>query len=381
LSNGHAATLGHPGAGAAPPSPRRAPSFRWSWRVGRIAGIDVRIHATFLVLLAWIGIAHLLTGDWRTALEGMGLVVCTFGAIVIHELSHALVARRFGIPTHDITLLPIGGVSTLERMPDRPIEELLVAAVGPFTNFVIALVLFGVLLLMGKPIFPEDFAVIGGPFLSKLAWINVSLGIFNLLPAFPMDGGRVLRAALATRLGRLRATAVAARVGQAAALGLGFMGLWVSPMLLLIALFVWMGAQQELVSVRLSAKLSKLEVADAMVRDFRVLEADWSLSQASQLSASGFQHDFLVTRRGSLSGALNRDTLARSLATLGPTAKVEDAMLTEVVTLAPEMQLSDALARMREQNAPAAAVMENGRLVGMLTAENVAERIAGLGAS
>jgi Zn-dependent protease len=346
-----------------------------------VAGIDLRIHATFLVLLAWIAIAHGVSGDWRTAVEGVALVLCTFGVIVIHELSHALVARGFGIPTHDITLLPIGGVSTLERMPDKPVEELLVAVVGPLTNFAIAAALFLALFISGSPIFPEDFAVIGGPFFAKLAWINVSLGLFNLLPAFPMDGGRVLRAALATRLGRLRATTVAARVGQGSALLLGFLGLWVSPLMLLIAFFVWMGAQQELVSVRLSAHLSKLEVSDAMVRDFRALDVQWSLQQASALSASGFQHDFLVTRAGALAGVLNRDNLVQSLRVLGPQARVEAAMVPEVVVVAPHMQLSDALARMRDANASCAAVMEDGKLVAMLTAQNVAERIAGLGAS
>jgi Zn-dependent protease len=374
------ATAGHPPSGAAP-SPRRAPSFRWSWRIGRLFGIDLRIHATFLILLAWIGIAHFLSGNLVTALEGVALVVCTFGVIVVHELSHALVARRFGIPTRDITLLPIGGVSTLERMPDRPTEELLVAIVGPLTNFALALLLFAGLYLNGRSFVPENISVIGGPFLAKLAWINISLGVFNLLPAFPMDGGRVLRAALATRMGRLRATTVAARVGQASALLLGFAGLWLSPVLVLIAFFVWMGAQQELSSVRLTAQLSKLDVSDAMVRDFKVLDAEWTLKQAAALSAGGFQHEFLVTRAGALVGALNRDMIAPARSALGAEAKVEAAMRPGVVTVSPQMNLGEALAQMREASATCAAVMDEGRLLAMLTAENVAERLAGLGAS
>jgi hypothetical protein len=266
-------------------------------------------------------------------------------------------------------------------MPDRPIEELLVAVVGPLTNFALAAALFLIVALMHRPLLPEDAALVGGPFIAKLAWINISLGVFNLLPAFPMDGGRVLRAALATRMGRLRATTIASRVGQAAALLLGFAGLWLSPVMLLIAFFVWMGAQQELVSVRMTAQLSKLDVADAMVRDFRVLDADFSLEQAAQLSAGGFQHEFLVTRMGTLLGALNRDGLAQALKTLGPQARVEAAMQTSVVTVEPKMQLADALNRMREAGATSAAVLQDGRLVAMLTVENVAERLGGLGAS
>ncbi|HRO11137.1 site-2 protease family protein, partial [Amaricoccus sp.] len=219
----------------------------WSTKIGRFAGIDVYVHATFFLLLAWVAWAYYAeTGT----LEGVGsrilLVLLLFLCVVLHEYGHALTARRFGIGTRSITLLPIGGLALLEKMPKDPREEIIVALAGPAVNVVIATLLY---LLLGVSARPGALLDLSGSLLPTLLVANLMLAIFNLLPAFPMDGGRVLRATLAMRMDRVRATAIAARVGQGLAIGLGLLGLLGNPILILIAAFIWIGAGTEAVAV------------------------------------------------------------------------------------------------------------------------------------
>jgi Zn-dependent protease len=230
----------------------------WSWNIGRIAGIRLYVHFTFFILLAWIGLQHYEAHrELLEALSGMAFIVTLFGIVVLHELGHALAARRYGIPTRDITLLPIGGVARLERMPNDPWQELVVALAGPAVNVVLAAGIFA-LLVLGEGFAPlADVMRVGGSFLGQLFWINVMLAVFNLLPAFPMDGGRVLRALLAMWLPYVHATQLAASIGQGLALVFGFLGLLAffglpfNPMLLFVALFVWLGAEQEAAMVQM----------------------------------------------------------------------------------------------------------------------------------
>src|SRR5512133_183850 len=220
--------------------------MKWQWKLGKFAGIDVYVHATFLLLIGWVGYSHWLEHhNWGEVLSGILFILALFLCVVLHEYGHALTARKYGIKTRDITLYPIGGVARLERMPDKPIEELWVALMGPAVNVVIAAALFAYLFVTNSLVPVNELTVASGSFLVRLMAVNISLVLFNLIPAFPMDGGRVLRALLAMRMEYVRATQVAANIGQGMAFLLGFIGLFGNPFLLFIALFVWIGASQE----------------------------------------------------------------------------------------------------------------------------------------
>ncbi|MBL8906833.1 MAG: site-2 protease family protein, partial [Rhizobiales bacterium] len=224
----------------------------WSFPLGRIAGTEVRIHITFFLLLAWFGIVAGAQGGRAAAAESILFILAVFACVLAHEFGHVLMARHYGIQTRDITLLPIGGVANIEKMPDRPGQELLIAVAGPAVNVAIVLILVAVLGVRiggGSIDTPAGWEALG--FLQRLAIVNAMLVLFNLLPAFPMDGGRVLRALLSMRLGRMKATRLATRIGQASAFGLGFLGLFGNPLLIVIAVFVFLAASQEAYAVEL----------------------------------------------------------------------------------------------------------------------------------
>jgi len=347
----------------------------WSFRVGRIAGIDLHIHVTFLLLLGWISLAHLLEhGDVAEALGGLIFILALFTIVVLHELGHALAARGFGIPTRDITLLPIGGVARLERMPEEPRQELVVALAGPAVNVALAFIFYLVLAVFYGGLAPVDGVVrVGGGFLNQLFWVNVSLVAFNLLPAFPMDGGRVLRALLAMRLDYVRATQIAATVGQGFALLLGFLGLFANPFLVFIALFVWMGAAREASMVQLRSALDGIPVQRAMITDFQTLHPRDSLGQAVELLMAGFQQDFPVVDNGRLVGMLTRNALASAVRQHHSDTPVGEVMEREFVTAEPRTMLHCALARLRNGGPRSIPVVQDGQLLGLLTADNLAE--------
>ena len=350
--------------------------MKWSWRLGRLFGIDVFVHATFLILLAWVGMSHYQReGNVHGALAGVAFILAVFGTVVLHEFGHALTARRFGIKTKDITLLPIGGVARLERMPEKPGQELLVALAGPAVNVAIAVVLYVFLKSAGQPLVLADQSIMGGgPFLTKLLWVNVMLAVFNLLPAFPMDGGRALRALLALRGDYVRATRTAAGVGQAMALLLGLLGLFTNPFLVFIALFVWIGAAGEAGAVQTKAALTGLPIQAAMVTDFRVLTANDSLKIASEALLAGSQLDFpVVDESGGIVGVLTRTNLIRGLTTSGPEAVVHTVMTRKFETADPGEMLEGALARLQGSECSSLPVVRHGRVVGIVTPENIGE--------
>ncbi len=355
-------------------SPRRGRTrpISWSFSVATIGGIDVRIHATLLVLFAWIAAAYALAGAGAAgAATGVALVVCMFGAVLLHELGHALAARSFGVRTRDITLLPVGGLSRLERMPPRPLHELIVALTGPLVNLVLAGILALGLEAAGAPLLPRDLLSVGGPFAAQLLWVNLSLAAFNLLPAFPTDGGRALRAILAMGLGRTRATDIAAGIGRIFALALGLLGVVSSALLAIAAIFLYIAAGEEQRWTRLLGAVEGLPVERAMVTCFQPLDARARLAEAAARVVAGAPSDFPVQEGERLVGVLTRVDLVAGLVADGPDAPVAAFMEKDVEIVAPSEPLENAVELVR--SGVPVVIAKDGELVGLLGADALPE--------
>ena len=351
--------------------------MKWSWKIGRVGGIDLRVHATFFILLAWMALVYYRqSGTAGGAARGVLFTIALFASVVLHELGHASAARRVGVPTRDITLLPIGGVARLEYIPRRAKQELGIALAGPAVTVVIALALALVLTLLHAPLRMVSDAVVSGSvpaFLAQLMWVNVSLLVFNLLPAFPMDGGRVLRAGLAMRTGYPRATEIAARVGRAFALLFGLVGLFYSPFLVLIALFVWLGAAAESSALQEHEILGGITVDRVMIRELRTLSPTETLEAAMGHVLEGFQHDFPVVENGQVVGVLTRAAMLEGLGRHGLASPVSASMDSSFRTTTPTEPVERAVARLRECHCATMPVVDDGHLRGVLTSENIAE--------
>jgi Zn-dependent protease/CBS domain-containing protein len=348
-----------------------------SFHVGRIAGIDIKIHVTFFLLLAWIGYIYYRSGGIPAAVEGVIFVVLIFLCVLLHELGHALAAGRYGIKTPDITLLPIGGVARLERMPDKPVEEVVVALAGPAVNVGIALVLWIVIGVAGSLPSPEIMQETGSSLLVRLFAVNIWLVLFNMIPAFPMDGGRVLRAVLAVRMNYARATQVAASIGQGIAFVFFILGLLWNPMLLLIAIFVYFGAGSEAAFARMKSVSRDLRVSAAMVTQFQTLPLDAALNEAVEALLRTSQHEFPITdNHGKVRGILTRDDMIAALRKSGPETPVAEVMRVDIPSVPQSMLFDRAFALMQQCRCPALPVLDSaGRLVGLFTPENVGEMI------
>jgi len=356
--------------------------MKWSIKLGTYVGIPVYMHLTFLLLLAWVAIAHAMRYHRVDAvLAGLAFILVIFLCVVLHEFGHALVARRYGIKTRDITLLPIGGLARLERMPDDPRQELWVALAGPAVNVVIAAVLWGAMEAGGLVVPVDELTMTGGPFLERVMLINVFLVAFNLIPAFPMDGGRVLRALLATRMEYSRATGIAASVGQFVAFLFGLVGLLGgNPVLLFIAFFVWIGAAGEASMVQMKTSLGGIPVWDAMITGYDVLAPDARLADAVELTLTTSQKDFPVVAEDRVVGILVQKDLLAALSKEGDSARVDTVMQREFETLDASEMLETAFQRLTACRCNTAPVTFQGRLVGLVTMDNIGEFIAIQGA-
>ena len=348
--------------------------MKWSWKIARVAGIDVFMHSTFLLLIGWIAISTWLAEqNVADTLMSVLFVLALFLCVVLHEYGHALTARKYGIQTKDITLLPIGGVARLERMPDQPLQELWVALAGPAVNVVIAVVLFIGLSVTNSLQSLASISLTSGSFFERLLIVNISLVLFNLLPAFPMDGGRILRALLATRIEYTRATQIAATIGQGMALLLGFFGLFNNPFLLFIAFFVWIGAAQEASMVQVKSALSGIPVSRAMLTDFRTVSPTDPIAQVVQLILSGSQQDFPVVVDRKVVGILTRDLVIRALAEHNESTFVSYIMQKEFQVVDSSQMLDYVNLQNQESVQRIVPVVHNGELVGLLTMENLGE--------
>lgn len=348
--------------------------MKWSWKIGEFLGIGLYVHATFPLLLAFVALpAIIYDGDLIGAAESIGFILVLFVCVVLHEYGHALAARRYGIQTQDITLLPIGGVARLERMPEKPSQELVVAAAGPFVNVVIAAVLGVGMLLAGTTMPWMGLGWGNESFIEQLFTVNVVLVLFNLIPAFPMDGGRILRALLATKLDYARATQYAAWLGQAIAVLFAIGGFFINPILVLTALFIFVGAQGETQMARARTKLAGLTAGQAMRTNVRVLAPSDSVSQAASIVLATGQQDVPVVAQGRVVGMLTREALVKGLTQLGSYAPVSAVMEAGSFTVEANEGLATVSETMQARGVASMPVTQNGMLVGLLTMDSIRE--------
>ena len=348
-----------------------------SLKIGSVAGIGIFLHWTFLLLVAAIfAYYYVQSQSVGAAVSGMGLILAVFLCVILHELGHALTARRFGVPTRSITLYPIGGLARLERIPSEPMKEFWIAIGGPAVNVVIAAGLALVLLVTGGSFAPDALQAPGQHLLASLLWINVVLAGFNLLPAFPMDGGRVLRALLALRQDYAQATQTAANVGQAMAVLFGLFGLLsFNPILMFIALFVYVGAQQESQQAVYRAFTEDTPVRQAMVTRFAALAPDDTLDDAVDELLAGTDHDFPVVQDGEIVGLLRRKQLIAALSEHDRATAVSKVADQDFFTTEPGAPLDQVFRDMSEHSCSTVPVVQGHRLLGLLTLENVGELI------
>jgi len=354
----------------------------WSFPIAKVKGIKIRVHFTFGLVLIWAAL------DWGVqqglglagALYGVAFVSLLFLCVTLHELGHSLVALRYGVKVRDITLLPIGGLARLEGELARPAQEFWMALAGPAVNVALAVVLGAVALpLLG-------WRALGGldllwsrlnglsfeRLLVDLLTANLGLALFNLLPAFPMDGGRVLRALLASRMGELDATRIAARVGQGLAVILGLLGLFGGGMnLVLIAVFIFTGAEQEWRGAHLRTALRRVPASAVLVRGGVLLSPYDLLRRAIDVTQRSSQTDFAVFDRGTLVGVLTRKDMAEGFQRYGPDVPVERVMRTDFPVAQSNETLLDLQHKMQASGSSAITVVEGRHFLGLATLESI----------
>ncbi len=346
----------------------------WSITVGRFGGTAVKIHITFLLFLAWIAFSAWGREGWKSALDATLFIVLIFACVVLHEFGHILAARRYGIQSPEVTLLPIGGVASMPRLPPDPRQELVVALAGPAVNLVIGLVLFAAV----GSLRPDELTQIDDPHLSligRLAAANIFLAVFNLIPAFPMDGGRVLHALIAMRVGGAKATEIAAKVGQAFAIGLGFLGLFGNPLLLFIAIFVYMAASGEAQMSAAQQALKGLTVAEAMETRFTPVSIDANLGQAVDALLATAEHEFpVVDAFNKPVGLLTREDILTAVRRHGGDEPASAFMRVGVDSVRPGATVDSVFERLQDPKTAALTVTDSdGAIVGLLTREALAE--------
>lgn len=352
--------------------------MNWSFKIARLWGINVYMHWTFLILLGWILVSNMNQGQTLAqSLMAVGFILVLFACVVLHEYGHALTARRYGIITKNITLLPIGGVANMEKMPEKPIQELWVALAGPAVNIIIAIGLFIYFQFIGG--FPniEEFTgeITSRNFLFNIFIVNIILALFNLIPAFPMDGGRVLRALLAMRFERVQATNIAAKIGQFLAIVFVFIGLlpgsnfW----LIFIGLFIFLGAGAEANFETTRSVLSKYKVRDVLMHQFTTLHAFETIEKAVPILLDGQEKEFLVEQDNEIIGIVTRNEIIKGLKEFGQAASINHIVNKQYIILVPGMELEEAYQQMIQSNASICPVIENGQLIGVLNMENITE--------
>lgn len=360
--------------------------MRLSFRIFRAFGIDVRVHVTFAFIVAYFAYIWGVVqepGGLYGALYGVLLVVLLFALVVIHELTHSRVAQHYGVAVRSITLLPIGGLAAMEEIPEEPRKELAISAAGPLSNVVIGAIMLALSPLVidwGEQSLTGFFSelvlqrgAVGA--YSYILVVNWFLALFNLLPAFPLDGGRVFRALLALRMGRARATRIAVAVGQVLAVAMAVYGFFGGGLILvLVAIFIFFGAQGEGTQGEVQRVLRDLRVKHVVNPHVHAARRGQTLGELAARLFHTYQEDFpVVGGRGDLEGILTRDRLIAELGRHGPEYPVAEAMRTDFPLVGLEDRVAEVLAKMRAGNFKAVPVVERGVLVGMLSVDDISE--------
>ena len=352
--------------------------MKGSFKLGNIAGIGVFIHWTFSLLIAYIIFSNYRAGhNTEQIIWTVIFILSIFITVFLHELGHAMAAKKFNIITKDITILPIGGLARLERIPEKPSEELVVAIAGPLVNIVLALITG---LFITVPDLKELTVQLTGGinqsnFFLNFFIVNIVLAVFNLIPAFPMDGGRVFRALLSMKFERHIATNIAARLGQILAVGFVILGFYSNPFLIFIGLFIILGAQAEANYTQAKSMLAGYKVKDVLMKEYTVIDKNETVKKAVQLLLNGQSKNFLITENSQPIGTLSRDEIIKALSEQGQSEVVQNVMNRSLIILNPKSPLEDIYQKAQLNKANLMPVMENNQLIGVLDMENILEFI------
>ena len=349
--------------------------MKYKLYIGKVSGIKIFIHWTFALLIAWIVYNDVKAGlGMNDILWSITFVLSIFGCVTLHELGHSLTAQRYHIKTRDITLLPIGGVASLESIPEKPKEELLVALAGPLVNVVIALVLLPFVHWPDTADALQELSKVGGSnFLLSLLSVNLTLAVFNMIPAFPMDGGRVLRALLSYKMSRVKATRIAAGIGQALAVGFVILGFYGNPFLVFIGIFIFLGAQSESNYVKTRALFSGVTIREVMMSQVPLLDATLTIREAAQQLLLGQNKSFVVMNQGQPVGTLSQEEIIKALGEQGESTLVENAMDKNLMYLDAAISLEEGLKQLQLSKKSLALVSSQNALLGAVDAQNIAE--------
>jgi Zn-dependent protease/predicted transcriptional regulator len=345
--------------------------MRWSFQIAKFFGIPIKVHITFFLLLIFIGFYGSRIQGARSGLFGIASIILIFLCVVIHEFAHSLVARKYGVKIRDIILLPIGGVSEMEELPSQPKQEINVALVGPLTSIVLSLIFF----LAYRLLFPEastvNISIFQGNLLLNLFAINLMLGLFNLLPAFPMDGGRVLRGLLGLRMDLLRATRIAVGIGEFLAILFFFIGLFFNPWLALIAVFIFLGAEGEKRATELKVEISDVPVRVAMLTNVEPISPDNTLGEILDRMCHGLQQDFPVMEGKEFLGFLSRERFFSALRNHPRETRVREILSRDYTSTTEDASLSEVFQRMNSEKISVLPVMQGQVFKGLISLEQI----------
>ena len=352
-------------------------NLKWSLPLGQMGGIKVYIHWTFLILIGWIFLSQIQMGqNWQQASIAVLFILTLFVCVTLHEFGHALIAKIYRIQTKSITLFPIGGLAQMESLPEKPLQELWVALAGPLVNVVIATGLYVYLFTTDNiPDLKEIAKLDNTYFLFNLFVANVFLAVFNLIPAFPMDGGRVLRALLSFKFNRAKATKIAATVGQILAIGFVFLGIFSNFWLVFIGIFIYLGAGGEAAFEATKIALSGFKVKDALMTRFVTLNTTDTIGRAAQLLLEGQDREFLIQQNNEIVGVVGQSDIITGIKKFGKNSPVTNIARKDFLPLNPEMELQDIYFKMMTNGELISPIFEKGELVGVLDRENISELI------